>query len=97
MEREESSKNTNRYPISKKTIVFGIVPFIVIGAMLILLLSSPGILFQSPIEPLPQISIEKVEFSDQYIVAFVRNTGPSEITIAQADVNDRILPAAIEP
>jgi len=97
MEREESSKNTNRYPISKKTIVFGIVPFIVIGAMLILLLSSPRILFQSPIEPLPQISIEKVEFSDQYIVAFVRNTGPSEITIAQADVNDRIHPAAIEP
>ena len=97
MEREESSKNTNRYPISKKTIVFGIVPFIVIGAMLILLLSSPGILFQSAIEPLPQISIEKVEFSDQYIIAFVRNTGPSEITIAQADVNDRIHPAAIEP
>jgi zinc transporter, ZIP family len=97
MEREESSRNNSRYPISKKTIVFGIVPFIVIGAMLILLLSSPGILFQSPIEPLPQISIEKVEFSDQYIVAFVRNTGPSEITIAQADVNDRIHPAAIEP
>ena len=98
MEREESSsKNTNRYPISKKTILFGTVPFIVIGAMLILLLSSPGILFQSPIEPLPQISIEKVEFSDQYIVAFVRNTGPTEITIAQADVNDRIHPAAIEP
>ena len=97
MEREESSKNTNRYPISKKTIVFGIVPFIVIGAMLILLLSSPGILFQSAIEPLPQISIEKVEFSDQSIIAFVRNTGPSEITIAQADVNDRIHPAAIEP
>ena len=97
MEREESSKNTNHYPISKKTIVFGIVPFIVIGAMLILLLSSPGILFQSAIEPLPQISIAKVEFSDQSIIAFVRNTGPSEITIAQADVNDRIHPAAIEP
>lgn len=97
METEESSRNNSRYPISKKTIVFGIVPFIVIGAMLILLLSSPGILFQSPMEPLPQISIEKVEFSDQYIVAFVRNTGPSEITIAQADVNDRIHPAAIEP
>lgn len=97
METEESSRNNSHYPISKKTIVFGIVPFIVIGTMLILLLSSPGILFQSPMEPLPQISIEKVEFSDQYIVAFVRNTGPSEITIAQADVNDRIHPAAIEP
>jgi len=30
-------------------------------------------------------------------VAFVRNTGPSEVTVAQADVNDRIYPAAIEP
>ena len=45
-----------------------------------------------------RISIEKVEFLDNnMIVAFVRNTGPSEITIAQADVNDRIYPAAVEP
>src|SRR5207245_3916631 len=28
---------------------------------------------------------------------FVRNTGPSDVTIAQADVNDRIQPSAIEP
>jgi zinc transporter, ZIP family len=96
MEREEGKiRNTHR--ISKRTILFGVVPFIVIGAMIVLLLNSPGILFQSSIKPLPEISIEKVEFSDDTIVAFVRNTGPSEITIAQADVNDRIYPAAIEP
>ena len=97
MEREEGNiRNTHR--ISKRTILFGVVPFIVIGAMIVLLLNSPGILFQSSINPLPEISIEKVEFSDNnMIVAFVRNTGPSEITIAQADVNDRIYPAAIEP
>ena len=96
MEREEGNiRNTHR--ISKRTILFGVVPFIVIGAMIVLLLNSPGILFQSSIKPLPEISIEKVEFLDDNIVAFVRNTGPSEITIAQADVNDRIYPAAIEP
>jgi len=96
MEIEEGNiRNTHR--ISKRTILFGVVPFIVIGAMIVLLLNSPGILFQSSIKPLPEISIEKVEFSDDTIVAFVRNTGPSEITIAQADVNDRIYPAAIEP
>jgi len=96
MEIEEGNiRNTHR--ISKRTILFGVVPFIVIGAMIVLLLNSPGILFQSSINPLPEISIEKVEFSDDTIVAFVRNTGPSEITIAQADVNDRIYPAAIEP
>ena len=96
MEREEGNIR-NAHRISKRTILFGVVPFIVIGAMIVLLLNSPGILFQSSIKPLPEISIEKVEFSDDTIVAFVRNTGPSEITIAQADVNDRIYPAAIEP
>ncbi len=96
MEREESNIR-NTYRISKRTILFGVVPIIVIGAMIILLLNSPGILFQSSVKPLPEISIEKVEFSDGGIVAFVRNTGPSNTTIAQADVNDRIHPAAIEP
>jgi zinc transporter ZupT len=96
MEREESNIR-NTYRISKRTILFGLVPIIVIGAMIILLLNSPGILFQNSVKPLPKISIEKVEFSDGGIVAFVRNTGPSNTTIAQADVNDRIHPAAIEP
>src|SRR5678816_4546805 len=94
MEREESNI-ANTYRISKRTILFGVVPIIVIGAMIILLLNSPGILFQSSVKPLPEISFEKVEFSDAGIVAFVRNTGPSNTTIAQADVNDRIHPAAV--
>ena len=94
--KEDNTSKTHR--ISKRTILFGVIPFIVIGAMIVLLLNSSGILFQSSIKPLPEISIEKVEFLDNnMIVAFVRNTGPSEITIAQADVNDRIYPAAVEP
>jgi len=97
MEIEEGN-TSNTHKISKRTILFGVIPFIVIGAMIVLLLNSSGILFQSSIKPLPEISIEKVEFLDNnMIVAFVRNTGPSEITIAQADVNDRIYPAAVEP
>lgn len=97
MEIEEGNTSNTR-KISKRTILFGVIPFIVIGAMIVLLLNSSGILFQSSIKPLPEISIEKVEFlENDMIVAFVRNTGPSEITIAQADVNDRIYPAAVEP
>jgi zinc transporter ZupT len=97
MEIEEGNSSNTR-KISKRTILFGVIPFIVIGAMIVLLLNSSGILFQSSIKPLPEISIEKVEFlENNMIVAFVRNTGPSEITIAQADVNDRIYPAAVEP
>jgi len=97
MEIEEGNTSST-HRISKRTILFGVIPFIVIGAMIVLLMNSSGILFQSSIKPLPEISIEKVEFSDNnMIVAYVRNTGASEISIAQADVNDRIYPAAIEP
>ncbi|MGB8159166.1 MAG: divalent cation transporter [Nitrososphaeraceae archaeon] len=96
MEREDGSVGSS-YRITKKTILFGVVPFVVLGVMVMILAYSPGMLFQSSIKPLPHVSIEKVEFLDNSIVAYIRNTGPSEITIAQADVNDRIHPAAIEP
>ena len=96
MEKDEVNiSNTHR--ISKKTILFGVVPFIVIGVMIVFLFNSTGMLFQNSAKPLPEISIEKVEFTDGGIVAYIRNTGPSDTTIAQADVNDRIHPAAIEP
>ena len=48
---------------------------------------------------MPDVAIEKIEFRENpsQIIAFIRNVGPTEITIAQADVNDRIHAAAIEP
>jgi zinc transporter, ZIP family len=66
---------------------------------MIFLLFSPT--FQSFINtgiPLPEVAIEKIQFqeSPSQIVAFIRNVGQTEITTAQADVNDRIH-AAIEP
>lgn len=95
MEKEDHSvRNPNRIT---KTILFGIVPFVVLGMMIIFLITYPGILFQSSIGPLPELSVEKVEFSEGRITAFVRNTGPSDLTIALADINDRIHPAAVEP
>jgi zinc transporter ZupT len=47
--------------------------------------------------PLPNITIERVDFVESEIQVTVRNTGPIELSIAQADVNDRVQPAAIEP
>ncbi|WP_425321219.1 ZIP family metal transporter [Candidatus Nitrosocosmicus franklandus] len=47
--------------------------------------------------PLPQITIEKIEFHENQIVVYIRNTGPETVTISQADINDRIHSAAIEP
>lgn len=99
MEREESEEDimSNNTRLTKKTLALGVLPFIVVGVMILFLLNSSGLLIQTPIKPLPEISIEKVEFGDSQIAVSIRNTGTSEVTIAQADVNDRIHPAAIEP
>ena len=46
---------------------------------------------------LPELAIEQVGFADGEIRATVRNTGPIPVSVAVADVNDRVHPAAIEP
>jgi len=77
-------------------IASAIIPLIVLGAMVAFLLGPGSSLLNIGI-PLPDVTIEKIEFLEGRIVAHIRNTGPEAIEIAQADVNDRILPAAIEP
>ena len=84
--------------ISKKKIVFfGIVPFAILGMMIVLILSYPSLFFSGQFKVVPEISIEKVEFEPLKIIATVSNTGHSEVSIVQADVNDRIHSAAMEP
>jgi zinc transporter, ZIP family len=83
----------------KRIVAAAFIPFIVLAVMIFLLFSPT---FQSFINsgiPLPDVAIETIEFRENpsQIIAFIRNAGPTEITIAQADVNDRIHAAAIEP
>jgi len=79
-----------------KIIISGIIPF----AFLIILVAyifGPGSDLLDLGVPLPEITIEKVDFVDSEIRATVRNTGPITVEIVMADINDRIQPAAIEP
>jgi zinc transporter ZupT len=95
MEKEERS--IYRHISGKKLIAFAIIPFIVLTAMILFLFSPIGQSFLNSGVPMPEVTIEKIEFQEGRIVAFIRNTGPVDITIAQADINDRIHLAAIEP
>src|SRR5918993_312397 len=86
-------------PHRNRTIVAAFIPLVVLAIMIFFLFTP---IFQSFINsgiPLPEVAIEKIEFREDpsQIIAFIRNVGPTEITIAQADVNDRIHAAAIEP
>ena len=79
-----------------KLIASGVIPF----AFLIILIAyifGPGSELLDLGIPLPEITMEKVDFLDSEIQVTVRNTGPISVEIAMADVNDRIQPAAVEP
>jgi zinc transporter, ZIP family len=97
MEPENRIDNKDNKKISqKKLIAIALIPFVALSGMLIFLFG-PGMSILNIGIPLPEITIEKIEFKNEKIIAFIRNTGPEEIVIAQADINDRIIPAAIEP
>ena len=97
MESDENRiDRNNRKTSRKKMIVIALIPLIVLSGMLVFLLG-PGMSILNAGIPLPKITIEKIEFQNDKIVAFIRNTGPEGVEIAQADINDRMIPAAIEP
>ena len=79
-----------------KLIASGVIPFVFL-IILIAYIFGPGSELLDLGVPLPEISMEKVDFLNSEIQVTVRNTGPISVEIAMADINDRIQPAAVEP
>ncbi len=79
-----------------KLIASGVIPFAFL-VVLVAYIFGPGSYLLDFGVPLPEITMEKVDFVDSEIQVTVRNTGPISIEVAMADVNDRIQPAAVEP
>ncbi len=79
-----------------KIVLAGVIPIIMLAAMVSYLFGPGSDLLDLGVA-LPEVTIEQIHFVDSEIQVIVRNTGPIDVSIAQADVNDRIHPAAIEP
>ncbi len=79
-----------------KIIASGVIPFAFLIVMVAYIFGPGSDLLDLGI-PLPEITIEKVDFVDSEIQVTVRNTGPIPVEVVMADVNDRIQPAAVEP
>jgi zinc transporter ZupT len=79
-----------------KMIASGIIPFVFL-IILTAYVFGPGSELLDLGVPLPEISMELVNFVDSEIQVTVRNTGPIPVEVVMADVNDRIQPAAVEP
>jgi ZIP family zinc transporter len=96
-EQEKSRVDATKTTSRGKMIAIALIPIAVLAGMIVFLFGPGQSLLNTGI-PLPDVTIERIEFHEgNKIVAYVRNTGPEEIEIAQADVNDRIIPAAVEP
>src|SRR5919199_6652385 len=92
-----SSKKPDRHISTKMMICIASIPIVVLSGMIVFLFGPGQSFLLNSGNPLPEITIERIEFQDGKIVAFLRNTGPMIVNVAQADINDRIQPAAIEP
>ncbi|ALI37406.1 zinc transporter ZupT [Candidatus Nitrosocosmicus oleophilus] len=97
-----NASNTNTKSTKGKrrkiaSLVLAITPLIILAGMVYFLSSPFGQNLINTGVPLPEVTIEKVEFHENQVVAFIRNTGPEQVMISQADINDRIQSAAIEP
>lgn len=79
-----------------KLIASGVIPFVFLIVMVVYIFGPGSDLLDLGI-PLPEITMEKVDFMDSEIHVTVRNTGPIPVEVVIADVNDRIHPAAVEP
>ena len=90
-------KNSERHVSRKMMICIALIPIVVLSGMIVFLFGPGQSFLLKSGNSLPEITIERIEFQDGKIVALMRNTGPTIVTVAQADINDRIQPAAIEP
>ena len=83
--------------VSNYKIALSAIGPLILLAIVIAFLMGPGTNFLEFGLVLPEIHLEQIDFVDGEIQVIVRNTGPLDVNIVVADVNDRIQPAAIEP
>jgi zinc transporter, ZIP family len=91
------AKKPDKQISTKRMICIALIPIVVLAGMIVFLFGPGQSFLLNSGSPLPEITIERIEFQDGKIVALMRNTGPMIVNIAQADIDDRIQPAAIEP
>jgi zinc transporter, ZIP family len=97
IQQQLQTKEPDRQISTKRMICIALIPIVVLAGMIVFLFGPGQSFLLNSGNSLPEITIERIQFQDGKIVALLRNTGPMAVTVAQADVNDRIQPAAIEP
>ena len=82
---------------SIRTLVLLLLPIVALAGVIFLFLSADGgLVFQSA-APIEDLTVERYELSPSHIDIHIRNSGPEELTIAQALVNEAVWPIEVTP
>lgn len=77
--------------------LFGFVPVLLLAGVIYLFLqTNAGLTLRAP-APVESLTIERFILTREGITVYLRNTGPKELTIAQAIINDAVWPAQATP
>lgn len=80
-----------------QTWIFALLPLLLLGGVIYLFLKTNAGLDLQPPAPVEQLSIERFVLTPEGIDAYVQNTGPAELTIAQVVIDDAIWQAQATP
>ena len=76
------NNDKNNYKVRKtKTVAIALIPLVVLAGMIVFLFG-PGQTILRTVTPLPDLTIERLEFHEGKIISLIRNTGPETMEIS---------------
>ena len=99
IDEKDTAEEKKRDFLKSRLAVFlaAIFPLLVLGLMVYWFATKGASLVETPAVPVEKIDFERIVFRPGEIIAYVRNTGPYEVTIAQVAVNEALWQAHISP
>jgi zinc transporter ZupT len=91
------AEQTTKPRFSIRTLVLLLLPIVALAGVIFLFLSTGGGLDFQSAAPIEDLTIERYELSPGRIDVYVRNSGPEELTLAQAVINEAVWPIQVDP
>ncbi|MBN1449760.1 MAG: hypothetical protein JW963_02000 [Anaerolineales bacterium] len=91
------TQHTTKTRFSLRTFVLLLIPILALVGVIFLFLSTGGGLDLQSAAPVEDLSIERYELQPGSIDLYVRNSGPGELTLAQAIINEAVWPFEVTP
>lgn len=92
-----SDRKVNFFKSKFVLILTAVLPLIVLGLMVYWFATKGTSLIETTAVPVEKLDFERIILHPEEIIAYVRNSGPTEITIAQVTVNEALWEASIYP